>query len=616
MPDMEQIKPGDELTKSKDLIADNIEKLKELFPNAVAEGKIDFTVLKDLLGEEIEEEEEYYRFTWAGKAKARREAHKPSTGTLIPAKEESVDWGTTENLYIEGDNLEVLKLLQKGYSGKIGMIFIDPPYNTGSDFVYKDDYRDNLENYRRTTGQVNGEGVRLNTNSESDGRYHSNWLNMMYPRLILARNLLNEEGVIYITIADEEIGNLIKICNEVFGENNFVANFLWRKKTTTSNTEGTQVSPQVDYTLCYRKSSKGGVRQRVTKTDTRSYPNQDELGKYRLTVIEKKDSGSYKRETMKFPIMGHLPREGKRWQIGADTAKELERQNRFIYDGEKVKLKIYDFEDKNTLSAQPNCLLDHGSSDEGAKEVNIGLFDIPELFDNPKPTRLIEHFISIAKNSDIVLDFFAGSSSTAHAVFKRNLSDGGNRKFIQIQLPELTDIKSEAHRSGFKLITEIGKERIRRAGKTLKENFQNELEQLDLGFKVFKLETSNIRAWDGNPDSLENGLFESVDNIKADRSKEDVLYEILLKSGLDLTLPIEEKLIEGKTVYNVGLGSLFLCLSDSITSKVAKGIGEWKEELEPEVCRVVFKDSGFTDVEKTNSIQILKRFGITEVKSI
>ena len=613
---LDKITQGAEQTKSLDLINENIQKLKELFPEVLAEGKIDFKVLQEILGEELEEGEEYYRFTWAGKAQARREAHKPSTGTLRPCKEESVDWDTTQNLYIEGDNLEVLKLMQKSYANKVKMIYIDPPYNTGKDFVYKDNYKDNLKNYQQVTGQVDDEGNKLSTNSESDGRYHSNWLNMMYPRLRLARNLLKDDGFIFISLDDTEHASLRKICNEIFGEENFVANFIWKKKGTTSNVEGAEVSYLFDNTLCYKKSAFAKILPRIKLSESRNYNYSDEVGNYRTAVIEKKNEGGYARETMQFEILGYKPRQGKRWQIGLETAKILESKNRLFYDGEKIVLKIYDFEDKDTTSAQPNILDNAGSSDSANKLIKA-LFDGISVFDTPKPVELMKHFMSIVQTkNELILDFFSGSASSAHAVMELNNEDGGKRRHIQIQLPEFVSENSEAFKANYKTITEIGKERIRRAGKKIAEENPDKAKDLDLGFKVFKLDSSNIKGWDGNPEDLETSLFDAQENIKADRTEEDVLFEILLKYGLDLTLPIEEKVMEGKKVFNVGFGALFICLADGITNKVAEGIGAWKQELNPATCRVIFKDSGFTDVEKANAVQTLKRFGINEVKSI
>lgn len=605
---------------SKDIVSENIEKLKELFPEVFSEGKIDFRKLEEELGNFTCNEPERYNFTWAGKSEAKKIAQTPSTGTLRPCKEESKNWDTTQNLYIEGDNLEVLKLLQKSYYKQVKMIYIDPPYNTGKDFVYKDNFHDNIKNYLEITGQVDSEGNKLSTNSDTNGRYHSDWLSMMYPRLKLARNLLKDDGVIFISIDDNEVSNLRKLCDEIFGEDNFVANFLWKKKSTTSNVEGVEVSSQVDSTICYKKmQSNQCIKQRVTEKETRSYPYEDDEGNYRLAVIEKKDSGSYKRDTMKFPILGHIPRDGKRWQIGQETAKELELKNRFIYDGEKIKLKIYDFEDSDTYSAQPNLLDSHGTTDSAAKFVNDSLFGISEFFDNPKPMELITHLINIGSNSnDFVLDFFSGSSTTAHAVMQLNAEDEGNRKFIMVQLPEETDEKSEAYKAGYKNICEIGKERIRRAGeKIIADNSDKDLSNLDIGFKVLKLDSSNIKAWDSNFENVEGSLLDAVENIKEDRSSEDLLYEILLKYGLDLTLPIEEKVIDGKKVFVIGYGALVACLDDDITIPTVEAIAKLKEHYQSEIMRVVFKDASFKDaVVKTNTYQILKQFGIDEVVSV
>jgi adenine-specific DNA-methyltransferase len=605
--------------KSMDIVSDNIEKLRELFPEVFSEGKIDFKKLEEELGQIIDPDTERYNFTWAGKTEAKRIAQTPSTGTLRPSKEDSKNWDTTQNLYIEGDNLEVLKLLQKSYHKKVKMIYIDPPYNTGKDFVYKDNFHDNIQNYLEITGQVDSDGKKLSANAETNGRYHSDWLDMMYPRLKLARNLLRDDGVIFISIDDNEVSNLRKLCDEIFGEDNFVANFLWKKKGTTSNVEGVEVSAQVDSTLCYKKTSIQSIYQRVTSKETRTHPFTDDEGDYRLVVIEKKDSGAYKRDTMKFPILGHVPREGKRWQIGIETAKELEEKNRFVFDGEKIKLKIYSFEEIDTTSAQPNLLDSHGTTDTAAKLVNETLFNISELFDNPKPIELITHLIRISSQDDtLILDFFSGSATTAHAVMQLNNEDSGNRKYIMVQLPEATDEKSEAYKAGYKNICEIGKERIRRAGdKIIADNPDKDLSGLDIGFKVLKLDSSNIKAWDSDFDNLETNLLDAVDNIKSGRNSEDLLYEVLLKYGLDLTLPIEEKSINGSKIFVIGFGALIVCLDDRIALETVNHIAKLKGEYESEITRVVFKDSSFADaVVKTNALQTLKQFGIDEVVSI
>lgn len=389
--------------RTSDFTDQNILKLAELFPNCVTEARdekgnlkksIDFDILRQELSKNIVEgPQERYHLNWPGKREALLTANAPVAKTLRPCREESVDFDITRNLFIEGDNLDALKLLQETYLGKVKMIYIDPPYNTGSDFIYEDDFAENTEEYQRKSNQRDEEGNRLVANTESNGRFHSDWLSMMYPRLKLARNLLKEDGVIFISIADQEVSNLRKICDEIFGAENFMAHFLWKKKSTTSNVKDAEVSPQIDYQLCYKKSLNAKIKQRIKTVEGRSYPHNDKEGNFRTAVIEKKDSGSYRRDTMKFPVLGHLPRNGKRWQIGEATAREYESKERFVWDGAKILLKIYDFEDGDTFSAQPNLLDNQGTSDSGAKLVNEELFNIPELFDNPKPVELIYHFL-------------------------------------------------------------------------------------------------------------------------------------------------------------------------------------------------------------------------------
>ncbi|WP_233884181.1 site-specific DNA-methyltransferase [Tenacibaculum piscium] len=617
---MEHIKNGDKLSMSKDLLQENIEKLKDLFPELITENKIDFNVFRDVFGDEVEEEDEYYRFTWAGKAQARREAHKPSTGTLRPVKEDSVDWNTTENVYIEGDNLEVLKLLQKSYAGKVKMIYIDPPYNTGKDFVYKDNYKDNLKNYQEVTGQIDSEGNKLSTNSDSDGRYHSNWLNMMYPRLRLARNLLKEDGVIFISIDDNEVDNLKKIGNEIFGEENFIASIIW-KHTQQSKNDERHFSRQFNYNIAFAKnlSELENFRFERTVKDNKNYSNidNDPNGDWRSGDVRSPNL----RKTLCFNIQAPdgsiIPPPEKGWRWSEETIKDKIDSGEIIFkkDNSGIIRKIYLVNQEGRTPENVWNGDEYGTTRYANSEIKE-LFEDITVFDTPKPTKMIMKLLELfyKQKDSIILDFFSGSGTTAHATMKMNATDGGNRKYIQVQLPELTNEKSEAFKSSYKTITEIGKERIRRAAKKIAE--ENPEKAKDLGFKVFKLDSSNIKSWDGNPDNLQEELFDTVSNIKTDRTEEDVLYEILLKYGLDLTLPIEEKIIEGKTVFNVGFGALFICLGDNLTNKIAEGIGAWKEELQPEICRVIFKDTGFTDVEKTNSLQTLKRFGITEIKSI
>ena len=624
---IEKIKQGDDLSQSKDLVNDNIEKLKSLFPEIVTEGKIDFKALQEVLGEELEEGEEYYRFTWAGKAQARREAHKPSTGTLRPAKDESVDWDTTQNLYLEGDNLEVLKLLQKSYASKVKMIYIDPPYNTGKDFVYKDNYKDNLRNYQELTGQIDSDGNKMNTNSDSDGRYHSNWLNMMYPRLRLARNLLSDDGVIFISLDDNEADNAIKMCKEIFGEENCIEKIIWKRRSGPPNDK--IIAAVHEYILMFSKDItkvKLNLKERSASQLSR-YKNPDNhpKGRWASDNLMANVKGGRGVASLYFPITNpntgeeHYPSSNGNWRYNNDKINLLLKNDEIYWgiDGKgRPKLKRFLKDVKDGVSN--STLWDFAPlNSAGSAEISSILGNL-NIFDTPKPSGLITELIKLGSLKDsIILDFFSGSATTAHALYEVNLKDGGKRTHIQVQLPESTNEKSEANKSGYKSIADIGKERIRRVAKRIAEENPEKAKTLDLGFKVFKLDSSNIQSWSGNPDNLTQELFDAVDNIKTERSEEDVLYEILLKYGLDLTLPIEEKEIAGKTVFNVGMGALFICLGKEITKEVAVGIGEWKAELNPAMCRVIFKDSGFkSDANKTNAAQNLKRYGITEIKSI
>lgn len=623
---MEKIEAGHPLSQSPDFVAQNIETLKTLFPTIVKEGKIDIKELQALLGIEVETEDEYYRFTWAGKSMARREANKPTTATLRPDKESSKDWETTKNIFIEGDNLEVLKLMQKSYSNKIKMIYIDVPYNTGKDFVYKDNYTDNLGNYLSITGQIDDEGKRISTNSESDGRFHSNWLNMMYPRLKLARNLLKEDGVIFISIDDNEIDNLKKLCSEIFGEENIINQFIW-KKNSSGKTVSKKFPVNIEYILMCAKNSNSlkfnVVFKPLSESTIKMYSKDDGdgRGKYRLYPMQKTGSPGPETSYDYIDNNGRIwkcPEKG--WRIIESKMRDLENDGRLVLENKTISEKAYWDERENEGQFADTLWDDLDEGNVGTNELKNLMGDF--VFDYPKPVNLLNRILKIGLNpNDTVLDFFAGSGTTAHAALQLNSEDSGNRKFICVQLPEATDLASEAFKLGYKTISDITKERIRRAGEKIKSEmrgdlFTNQDSTLDIGFKAFKLDSSNIRSWDGNPDALEENLFNSGSNIKENRSEDDILYEILLKFGLDLTIPIEHKEISGKQVFNIGYGSLFICLGDNLTTKVAESIGAWKEELKPPTTKVIFKDNGFTDVEKTNSMQILKRYGILEINTI
>jgi len=626
-------------SKSLDIVSQNIEKIKELFPEVFSEGKINFAKLQEELGTFAEDEAERYNFTWAGKTEAKRIAQTPSTGTLRPCKEESKDWDTTQNLYIEGDNLEVLKLLQKSYHKQVKMIYIDPPYNTGKDFVYKDNFKDNIKNYLEITGQVDSEGNRLSTNSDTNGRYHSDWLSMMYPRLKLARNLLKDDGVIFISIDDNEVANLRKLCDEIFGEDNFVTELIW---SLNSGTQAGYFTRSHETILVYAKNnlllssfkdfSGGTIKHGALKKISKVNPSSDILfpkGSIRCENQNVSFSGTiggseqqFIKGEMKF-IDGVLANDvliEAGWAMKNQVLSWLKGEETYDSKGQKV-LRFYFnaqgilFYEKERGTQHPKTVLQSekvGNTKRGGQDI-LDLFS-EKIMDFPKPINLIEFLTSlIAQNeNDMILDFFSGSATTAHAIMKLNSEDSGNRKYIMVQLPEPTDNKE------FPTICEIGKERIRRAGEKIKtDNAGKDLSNLDIGFKVLKLDSSNIKTWDSNFENLEQNLLDSIENIKDDRTPQDLLYEILLKYGLDLTLPIEEKTLHSKKVFVIGYGALIVCLDDEITLEVVEAIAKLKDEYKSEITRVVFKDSSFADaVVKTNALQVLKQFEIDEVVSV
>ncbi len=606
--------------RSVDIVAENIEKLKTLFPEVFTEGGIDFDALKETLGEYIDEREERYSFTWNGKSKARLLSQTPSTGTLRPCPEESVNWDTTQNLFIEGDNLEVLKLLQKSYYKKVKMIYIDPPYNTGNDFIYPDDFRDNIKNYLELTGQVDSEGRKLSTNAETSGRYHTNWLNMMYPRLKLARNLLRDDGVILVSTGDYELSNLISIMNEIYGEENRVCIFTWKSRAKPTNAGDAKFRPQKvgEYVIVYGRKPGDEAVFNVVSSKTRTYPHEDNEGKFRTTTILTSNRGTFRRETMRFESGGYTPDEAYRWKAGKAVIDDLFARNRIILNEDGVPLeKKYEQEEQDPLYPI-YCFMDPeltGTAETGKADLNEVVGNKHGL-DTVKPVQLLKYFsATFSDQGDIIMDFFAGSCTTAQAIYEICNEEKSFRRYIMVQFPELIDQDSEAFKAGYKTIAEIGKERIRRVIKKVKEEAPDY--KGDLGFKVFKLDSTNIKPWEMNPDNLQSSLDDYISNIKNDRSENDILYEILLKYGLELTLPIEERIIAGKIVFVIGYGALVICLADDITLETVEGIAGLKKELQPEIMRVVFKDTGFkNDVVKTNAVQILKLAGIEDVKSL
>jgi len=524
----------------------NYQTLKALFPHAVSldeNGKyvIDSKKLQMSLDPSLAEiREDGYGLNWVGKKEAYHNAFSKNYKVLKPLKEDSKNWDTTDNILIKGDNLDALKILRHNYFESIKMIYIDPPYNTKNDgFVYNDNFTSSTEQTLEALG-YDKEYIDYIENIQG-AKTHSGWLSFMYPRLLLARDLLKDDGVIFISIDDNEVAQLRLLCDEVFGEDNFLSQFLWKKKGTTSNVEGAEVSSQVDYQLCYKKSPNAKIKQRKTDKETRQYPKSDEIGNYRTTVIEKKDSGGYKRDSMKFEILGQKPRDGKRWQIGIDTAKELEAKNRFIYDGEKIILKIYDFEDKDTYSAQPNLLDFCGSSDSASKLVNKEILGNTELFDTPKPLELLNYFINISTNkNDLILDFFAGSGTTAHAVMDLNAKDGGNRKFICVQWAEETPQKSEARKAGYETIFNITKARIDKAGEKI---IAGDLirQNLDVGFRTFEVvEDAKQKIYQKSLEETNQEDLEAFVEYKTIESNEEILYNLFVAEALPLSIKHEE----------------------------------------------------------------------------
>lgn len=603
--------------KSLDLEKTNVETLKQLFPEVVTEGKIDFDKLKIILGEEIETQNEKYEFTWHGKTQAMKMAQTPTTGTLRPNTDSSKNWEDTENLYIEGDNLEVLKLLQKSYFGKIKVIYIDPPYNTGKDFVYSDNFKDNIKNYKEVTKQT------AKSNTETNGRYHTDWLNMIYPRLKLARNLLTDDGVIFISIDDNEVENLKKVCNEIYGEDNFIACVVWEKRYTRNN-DAKMFSSVIDYLLIYRKSGNlKRLREPRTEKNNSIYKNPDNDPRGRWTSVsfvsqrtkEQRPNLSYK---LTNPFNGEkVEHPVNAWKYSYEQYKKLEDDNRLYWgkngENQYPRLKRFLAElDDGIVPINLWNYKDTGTVDEGTKVVDelIG----KDVFDYPKPVTLIKRMLQMAPEKDsIILDFFSGSSTTAHSVMQLNSEDDGNRKFIMVQLPEMIDEKAAAFKNGYKNICEIAQKRISRAGDNIiKDNGKTEL---DIGYKVFKLDSSNIKPWDPSFEDLEQDLLALENNIKEDRNKDDLLYEVLLKIGLPLITPIQKINSSGKTIYNIAFGSVLVCLENEIDLDIVNEMIKLKpEDFE---TKVIFKESGFmNDSAKTNAIQSLKKNGISDVRSV
>lgn len=658
-------------SSSLDIVNENLEALKGILPDVFTEDGVDFEILRQLLGEAVDDSEEKYGLSWHGKKMARQISLTPSTGTLRPYPEESLAWDTTQNLFIEGDNLEVLKLLQKSYAGKVKMIYIDPPYNTGKEFIYPDRFQDNLDTYLKYTGQKDEAGLKISSNTESSGRYHTNWLNMMYPRLKTAKTLLATDGAIFISIDQHEQSNLRAICDEIFGSGNLVACI-----TVINNMKGRNSKQDIatshEYLLIYSGGDFVSNGIPLTEEQLKEYKHIDNRGeKYALRDLRKRGGPDRRQDrvNMYFPVYFNLktgectlervspdqveitPKRGDksdgRWRWGhATVLNNLD----VLHPKYSKKKDRWDIEHRVYLNPAINTEPEDEEADDDDKiqrtskpksfwwgseiSTDIASREFKKLFpgltpDYPKSPYLIEKLLHMAiKPGDLVLDFFAGYATTAHSVLRFNVASTGV-KFILIQLPEkldpLCDEQKETYAYCMKnniapLMSEVAKERIRRAIKQIKEG--NPEYKGDLGFKVFKLDSSNIRVWNPDKSDLEKTLLAHTEHLIEGRSEDDVLYELLLKRGVDLAVPIEERQIASKKVYSIGFGALFACLDPSIkieeVEALAKGIIVWHEELDPaNETQVVFRDSAFVnDITKTNMTAILEQNGIAHVRSL
>ncbi|MCL5125799.1 MAG: site-specific DNA-methyltransferase [Deltaproteobacteria bacterium] len=612
---------------SPNLTQDNIARIRELFPGCVTEAAnedgnirlyIDFDQLRQELSDSlIEGPQERYHLNWPGKRQALLTANAPIAKTLRPCLEESVNFDTTQNLFIEGDNLDALKLLQETYLGKVKMIYIDPPYNTGNDFIYKDNFVQNVEGFLRRSNQKDEEGNRLVANTDSNGRFHSDWLNMMYPRLKLARTLLQDDGVILISIDDGEQANLKKVCNEIFGADNFIGFFIWKSRVSEDTRAKTGLSTDHEYIDCY-KNVDGSLRGAEKDLDKFDNPNNDPRGPWRnadITGLATKD----KRPNLHYDLID--PSTGinygcppKGWRFDPNTMADKISEGRIIWPNSangRPRQKLF-LNEMESIFKNISSVIQTVSTSDGTRESNALLGE--GAFDFPKPTRLIELFVEqVTTDQSTVVDFFAGSSVTANAVMNLNQRDGGNRHFIMVQLPEPCNEKSEAYKAGYKNIPEIAKERIRRAGKKILEGTCHENWNKDVGFRVLKVDTSNMEDVYYTPDTIKQSqLTLLTDNIKPHRTSEDLLFQVLLDWGVDLSLPIRKEKIQGKLVFFVDENALVACFDPKVNEELVKELAKYKP------LRVVFRDNGFaSDAVKINVEQIFKQLSPnSEVRSI
>ncbi|MBN2585019.1 MAG: site-specific DNA-methyltransferase [Planctomycetes bacterium] len=649
---MKKLTAEDPETRSPDIVAENIEQLKALFPEAFTEGKVNFEVLRQLLSGAVDEREEKYGLTWFGKRRARQLTLTRSGGTLRPCPEDSAEWDTTQNVVIEGDNLEVLKLLQKSYAGEVKLIYIDPPYNQDADVIYEDDYVDNIRNYQMLTGQIDSDGRKLTSATESSGRYHTKWLNMIYPRLKVAKDLLSDDGVIFVSIDDGEVQHLKMLLAEVFGEENFLAVLIWNKQH--SQQQGL-FKRYHEYVLCFAKrgevlgnigGGEGEIDAGALKKISRGNPasNFTFPAGVRFEAPEGLEmQGTFGGSEQVTVVSGRfICRQGKTsepvtlragwtqrnqmesWFAGKETVDTKGQRVLEFYFNSAGKLKC---RKQRTSITPPSILPEYGmvSAQTGYLTDLMGA----SVFPNPKPVAMMSDFIKwFVGPGEIVLDFFAGSGTLGEAAFRSHDGNGGCR-FILVQLPEPLDPENIDQKVAAdycgkikkpRNIAELTKERLRRTAKKIKQ--ENPMFAGDLGFRVFKLDSSNIRAWEPDRDSLASTLTEHAEHLKTDRTEQDILFELLLKLGLDLTVPIERKTIAKKTVHSIGAGTLLVCLDEKIAAgeveSLAQGMVAWYKELAPAgETAVVFRDSAFAnDVAKTNLTAILEQHGLENVRSL
>jgi adenine-specific DNA-methyltransferase len=618
---------------SPDLTQANIEKLAQLFPNCVAEGLdgdggfkrlIDFDLLRQELSNFIVEgPQERYQLNWPGKREALLTANAPIAKTLRPCREESVNFDITKNVFIEGDNLDALKLLQETYLNKVKMIYIDPPYNTGNDFVYEDDFAENSKAYFQRSNQKSEAGEHLIANVESNGRFHSDWLSMLYPRLKLARNLLRDDGSIFVSIDDKEVANLRKLCDEIFGSDNFISNIVWQSRTSISDNH--EISMNHNHTVIYAKN-KETLRFYGEKLNESEYQNRDDdpRGPWKLVPLDANKPGG---NTL-YPILNpqtneeHWPPEGRSWAINPSEYKKLFDDGRIAFglggdSAPKKKLFLLERLAKGDTRTPSSLLVNAGTTKDGSAEI-ANIFGKKKIFSYPKPTSFLSKLIQYGvyqETEQIILDFFAGSATTAHAVMLLNVEDDVKRRFIMVQLPEICENSSEAKKAGYHTIAEISKERIRRAGEKIKLDFANKsnIKNLDIGFRVLKIDSSNMKEVFYTPDAISQDLLsDQVNNIREDRTPEDLLFQVLIDWGVDLALPIEQEKIAGKTVYFVDGNALAACFEEGVNEEFVKLLAK-REPL-----RVVFRDAGFaSDSVKINVEQIFKLMSpATDIKTI